>query len=227
MNKQPNGRQMFQWLEPIPLAPMQSIRKCFGGITVNDIATFAIGRAVWRHMSQQADGQDRSGELASPSEKEVEFKGRKVDTKQWTLSETAAMSLRTTVPEQLGNQVGGCRFTNPKPLFLSQGEHTASSSQTLSIKETQLSIVKDLLAKRDEIRFQAQTLKVGVAMNIASSMIANVFPVAMAKHIIRQRRTSTYGLTNVRALPVTISWQGLPLTKIVALPQFVGEIGKQ
>lgn len=208
------GTKLVHWLPPIPMEPMKRVRKAFGGVTINDILSTAVGRAVWRYLlTKNTEESLKSSKLNQSSIPE-----------NWTLSELQGVSLWTSIPKKFGNKLGGCRIFNSKPAQLDDPQR--ESGAWVSKDELRKSVIEDLLAKRRDIYFHVKKLKLPAVVQLACRMLPNNVPSSLANLLMPPPSSLSYLLTNIRSMPVTMTCMGCPLTLIVPFPQLFGKSGK-
>jgi hypothetical protein len=124
------------------------------------------------------------------------------------------MSFWTGIPEKPGNNLGGCRVTVKPPAHLRKKD----------VRESRTSIIKDLLAKKRDIKFRAKTLNLGLTVKILTHLVSNIVPPFLFNQLAKPRRVLTYMMTNVRGLPVTFECMGLTMDKMHSVPPFLAQV---
>jgi hypothetical protein len=212
MKDKPTDTTLLHWLPPMPTKSLKLVRNVLGGVTINDILSTACGRAVWRYMTEPC----LFGNGSEPEESSCVSIDQYPSSlaKRFTLSEVVAITFWPETPKVPGNNVGGCRITVQAP----------SHWQKRAAAECDASIIKDLSAKRNEIKVRAKGFSVGLSAYLGFHLIPNILPMFLLKIVTSPRRLVTYMTSNVRALPVTIEFFGLPLDRMFIVPPFAPDV---
>ncbi len=185
---------------------MKAVKKALGGVTINDIVSTAVGRAVWRYMAfsyERSKGTGAFKSLPSPE--------------KWLMSDFEGVSMWMTVPDKFGNKFGAARTWIALPDFLSKTARNRSPSE---------SILREVKAKRMSTNFNIRKLMLPVAFHLSTRLIPNTFPVFIANQLLRVPTNISYFFSNVRGMPVQMLCLGCPLSKVLLFPQLFASTGK-
>jgi hypothetical protein len=134
--------------------------------------------------------------------------------KSFTLSEGVIKAFWAKVPGKLHNNVGFCRARVPRPAHLrSEGSG-----------ECRTTIIKDVLAKREEVKLQTRALNLGLSGKIICDLLPNTIPPFLFNPFMRPHKVTTYIMSNVGAFPVTMEFLGLPLDRLLPVPPPMNEV---
>ena len=200
------GQRLVHWLPPIPIEPMKQVKKALGGVTVNDIVSTAVGRGVWRYMTNVYENDKYCDS----------FKGLPTPDK-WTMSDFQGTSMWMSIPRKFGNKVGGARIWDPVPSFVSNRSGHFSPNEA---------ILKEVKTRRNDIYIHMKKLKLPVAFQLACKVIPNNLPVFLANLLVQPPTTFTYLFSNIRSMPVKYLCMDCSMYKLVACPQLFASAGK-
>jgi hypothetical protein len=203
--------------------PFKLARNVLGGVTINDILSTALGRAIWRYMAENSSNQyDSMTQSCIRNTTRIPVDDDPHDVlKSFTLSEGVIKAFWGKVPGKLHNNVGFCRVGVPRPVHL----------QNKGLKECRATIIKDVLAKREAVKLQTKGLNLGLTVKFLCDLLPNTIPSFLFNHFMRPRKVTTYIMSNPGAFPVTMEFLGLPMDRPLPVPppmnQVVGKYSNQ